>query len=278
MDLFQTTAPEDARIALRIWTRELTSIYEEGYRGEVRWYEQAAEAVEDVQTGQITMINLLTPDYRNYRQAMRLTPSVVAVDDQGRVTDRCLLIVRDDSPFHDWASLQGVEILVGTGLPDRLPLMWADVSLHRVHLGRAAEVFQLRRVDRASRAALPVFFRQSEAAIVYESSLATIAEMNPQVGRELRVVATSPALLSGFMSFAPGASPQLRAAIMSSAATIDATPQGRQILELFGRSAVVPFESRYLAPSLELIAAHERLPGSGRSEPRLESRVRTSPR
>ena len=89
-------------------------------------------------------------------------------------------------------------------------------------------------------AILPVFFGQALACVVTDRALQTHGELNPQIARELIVVARSPGLLPTLLSFGPACYDPLRTLMLRSIATLREKPQGRHVLELFGQSDVRP--------------------------------------
>ena len=258
--MFDVIDRDDALIALQLWADELAGILQENYRGESVIYEDAAAAVEDVLSGHIALVALASADYIAFSAQMKLTPAMVPVQTDGRVTERYALVVRVDSPFHSWEDLRGADVGISPSAGNPLPIMWADVALASHGLGSARTYFRVRESREAAKVVLPVFFSQLDACVVIDRSLATLAELNPQVGRELRVIDRSAELLDGVTSFGPACSPDFRAMVMRSIHRVHETPQGRLILDLFGRSRVVPFREEYLLGVRELVAAHAAIP------------------
>ena len=173
----------------------------------------------------------------------------------GATAERFVLAVRVDSGLDSLAALRGAECVTAVGGVDPLARLWLDVALRDRGLPPARKHLRLRAVASAARGALPVFFGQVDACVVSARSLATLADLNPQVARELKVVASSPEILVGFTSFGPGCTPDMRRALTESALALPESAQGRQILELFGLSRVELYDDALAEGVRALITA-----------------------
>ncbi len=257
--IFDIANREDVVIALQMWANELAGFFDARYRGETVIYDSAAAAVVDVLAGRIDFVVLSSVDFLIYQPQMHLTPAMVPVQTNGRVTERYLLLVQAASSLTSWQTMAGADLAIVSSAANPLPRMWLEVELARQGLGPARDYFHLHEVRDAPKAALPVFFSQLDACIVSDRSLATLAEMNPQVGQDLRIVTNSADLLEGVTSFGPGCSASLRALTLRTIGDLHERPQGRMILDLFGRSSIVPFREEYLQGVRELVAAYKTL-------------------
>ena len=84
-----------------------------------------------------------------------------------------------------------------------------------------------------------------------------MVELNPQIGRELKVVATSADLTTGLLAFAANCSAEIRRLTINSSGGMHENPQGQHILELFGMQQVVPFQPEYLDGVASLVEEYE---------------------
>ena len=257
--VFSWVNRDDAQIAMQLWTDELTSIFQRRYRGNAVIYDDAEAALQSVKEGKTDLINLLTIDYLERGEGLGLEPAFVGVYSDGRITERYVVIVRDDSPTAELADLGGQDLLLGVTAGPRICLLWLDVLLMRSGLPTSESHFRLHQVERASKAVLPVLFGQYEVAAVTERSYRTMAELNPQVAVETRVIAQSPEVLGGLTWISPSCTGETRELALEASKTMHEKAAGRQILSLFGMRRVDLFQPQYLDSIRALFEEHRAL-------------------
>ena len=88
--------------------------------------------------------------------------------------------------------------------------------------------------ENPSKAILQVFFRQTDAALVTVDAFDLTCELNPQLRRDLVVLASSPPFITAFLIFRPGY--RLREKFETALLDLHMTPGGRQVLTVFQSS------------------------------------------
>ena len=73
-----------------------------------------------------------------------------------------------------------------------LALAWLDIALFNDGCRPVAEFCRVEQNKKLTKVVLPVFFRQNDACVVTRRGFKTMSELNPQVGQQLRVLASSP--------------------------------------------------------------------------------------
>jgi len=106
---------------------------------------------------------------------------------------------------------------------------------------------------------LPVFFHRADAACLTRRNWETAVELNPQLGRSLRVLEVSPRLIPGGVGFRRDCNPAGRQVLLDSFLNVPNTKGGTQILSLFevSRFTVRPFS--VLQATLEMVRKFKRL-------------------
>jgi hypothetical protein len=99
-------------------------------------------------------------------------------------------------------------------------------------------------------------FSPGDVCLVDAASLALMAELNPQVGRELVVVLESEPLLNSLIALSVGGwrTPAFRQAVEQALAELHEDPAGRQILTLFQNERLQPYEPGQLESVRQLRA------------------------
>ena len=93
--------------------------------------------------------------------------------------------------------------------------VWSETILAREGLGSASGFYgQITTASKISQAVLPVFFRQLDACVVTRSGFETMVELNPQVGRQLKVLASSPPVVPVVFCFRASYDSPIRAKVL----------------------------------------------------------------
>lgn len=171
-----------------------------------------------------------------------------------------ILLTRSDSGLASPADLAGRRLNLIDDVHSGLALPWLEILFDQAHLDPPASTLQaLRSCPKASLAALPVFFHQVDACVISRASFDTLCELNPQLGRQLRVIASSPRLFPLITAFRRGLDPARRDAVTDAMLHLSDTPAGQQVLLLFQVDSLAFCDDADLASTRELIAAHARL-------------------
>lgn len=137
--------------------------------------------------------------------------------------------------------------------------MWLDVALTDLRQGRADQFFgQVKDVPKPSAACLPVFFGSADACVVEQREFDVLAEMNPQMRKRLKVIASSPAVTEMVIGMRTGYR-SYREEIIEALLELGNDPQGKQILLLFKTDRIVKADPALLATLRGLMTRHQEL-------------------
>ena len=267
-DMFAGVNIDDAQAAIQVWTRALTQRMSLKYRPEVTVAQDSASLAAAVRAGQVDVVGLSGLAYLEMRDRIGLEPVVVGTwGEERRATEEYVLLARRDGGLENLEALQGQAVILAAADQGRMAMVWLDVLLWRAGLPESRKFLSIRTVERPSQAVLPVFFGQADACVVTDRAWQTMGELNPQVTRELRQLARSPALLLRVMCLRRESDPALRQEMLNASLQLHKETEGRQILEIFRLNQVVPFQPVFLE-GLESLMAEYRTLSAQRSEGR----------
>ena len=256
----------DARVATEVWLEQFAGKRGLDYRPRSFIFDDLASAVRAVQNGNIEIMNLATLDYLEVQQTPILEPAMVGITLNGSMNNEYVLLVHGEAGITSLDALQDKHIRIDSR--GRIAALWLDVLLLRQGLPEGRVFFaDFMKVDRVSRAVLPVFFKQADACIVTRYAFDTMVKLNPQLGRVLKALAHSPGFLRGIMCFASTYDPVDKATINGSALELHTEPEGHQVLTLLGLKQVLPYQPDYLDGTLALLREYRRLKSSGEKNP-----------
>jgi ABC-type phosphate/phosphonate transport system substrate-binding protein len=220
---------KDANAALEIWVKEIAK--DIGASAESRIYNDTKSLFKDFQNGKLDMGVTLTSDYLN---AERELNAELAVSNfrGGKKTVKHLLLVHSDSAYYKIGDLKSKKIT----------MLRRDESggifVKSVLLGKklpVAEKFfmSVEEKNKSSQVILSVFFKQSDACIATDTSFNTMIALNPQIGKKLRVIASSPELIETVSFFRRDYNERHKQKVLKLSQELKDYPRGQQVLLLF---------------------------------------------
>ncbi len=172
----------------------------------------------------------------------------------GDPAERYVLLVRRDTGFAEPTALRGHSLALHSAPRMRLGYLWLEVVLARADALPVTDFFsRLDRTPKLSKAVLDVFFKRIDACLVTQRAFAAVAEMNPQVGKELAPIATSPDLVPSFFGFRSGMDPAFLEKVVRELGSVHHTPAGKQAITIFQVGDLGEFGAEALAPALALL-------------------------
>ena len=106
---------------------------------------------------------------------------------------------------------------------------------------------------------LPVFFRQADACVVARRGFDAMVELNPQLDKQLRVIATSPKFVPATMVYHKDCPAERKTMLSNLLRDLHVSEAGRQAQMLFNFREFVVIDASLLQPSLDLLAKAARL-------------------
>jgi phosphonate transport system substrate-binding protein len=144
---------------------------------------------------------------------------------------------------------------------------WLFAILEEGHYGSAEQFFGSVASDaKLSQVVLPVFFGQAGACLTSKRGFDTMCELNPQLSRDLRVLASSPAMVVTFYIFRKNYHSMQRERVIRALSSLRASTEGRQLATLFNFDELTVRDGSCLASALSVLEMAER----ARSRPRSE--------
>jgi phosphonate transport system substrate-binding protein len=141
---------------------------------------------------------------------------------------------------------------------------WLSILFPEAQRGSIEQVFgSMVKESKVSRVVLPVFFGSADACLTYKQGFDTICEMNPQVAKDLTILAVSPELVVSLCAFRRSYRGEYLEKFVKASSTIRSSAAGKQLATLFQYQQMMVTDSTCLAPALEVIEKAERARGRG---------------
>ncbi len=247
----------DARLAMQAWRD--TVVKQSGFLVDFH-VSPMPSLVRELREHQVDGFTLTTLEFLDVQKYAG--PSLLMDEAYISGGDEYLLLVNGDSSIGTLAELRHKSLNVYDNPKMCLAAIWLQSLLVSSKLGTSEEFFgRPSPISKLSKVVLPVYFRQVDACLVTRRGFSTMCELNPQLGHKLRVMASSPKLVTSFMAFhkdTPAAALQrCEAALVG----LHKTVAGQQALTLFESSRLVQTDISTLRTTLDLIRTYDRARG-----------------
>ena len=249
----------DARNSIKALTASLAHEYDIPINSDPLIYGNVDEAERILHRHQVGAINMTTRDYWLLRQSVEFDRFLVTIRN-GTPDEVYIVLASESSAITKLSDLQGKHLIVMTSLAMDLATVWLDVELAKLALPQTtAFLGRISESAKPAKVALPVFFGQADACLISSRAHATMVELNPQVGRQLHIVATSPNYITALFGFCTDLSPALKEKTLHAFSKLHSTTIGQQTLTLFQTEAISECSASAFATSLALLDEHARL-------------------
>jgi ABC-type phosphate/phosphonate transport system substrate-binding protein len=248
----------DARAAYKIWTQEVTR-----HLGSVhaiispQIFLPSDELLRDVRAGTVDCYGITALEYMKIADVT--DPGFILLQDSLADGMEYIVVVHAQSPYRSLADLRGTQMIAHHHPDLVLAPAWLETTLSAGSLPPAQKFFaNISSRDNINQVALPVFFRRVDAACLARRSWDTAVELNPQLGRSLRILAVSPKLVPIFVAFRRHCSDAGRAALIDAIRNITAFAAGQQIVALYQSHSFVVRTSAILKTTVDMLTDYQR--------------------
>jgi len=224
-------------------------------------FETPGEIESAIKNGAINLAIVDSWKYLAMEMGASMKPRFVT-SEQGQVGKKYLLLTRRGSGLNSLADLQGKELLELEVANSNAGRAWLDTLLLQNHCGDPTNFFGgINFASKPALVVLPVFFGKKPACLIDHFSFNLMSELNPQVAKEIQVVATSEAFVDNVvcMSDTGWPSEKVKTDLLEILADLQNEPAGQQILTLFKVGPMIPFDEKQLDTVRELRARQEAL-------------------
>ena len=177
-----------------------------------------------------------------------------------QATEEYVLLSRADGPLRQATDLKGRSLLVCSDVRSGLAPLWLEVLCREHGLGPAtAALDRITYSPKPTQVVLPVFFGKADAGLVTRNSWEVMCELNPQLAKQLRIVAVSPPLVPALTVFLRGTPMALKQQVFRAVELSSTKPSYQQMMALFKCDDVCSQPVSILDSTRVLVARYEQL-------------------
>lgn len=259
--MFTEVNENDARAAVKVWGEQIA--------GEQNIPTDPVPAIlknMDALLGsllekKVDAVGITTIEYDQLKMYVDFSP-IFVTSNSGSISERYVLLAHRQGPVKTLADLGGRTLAVHTNPRVCLAPLWLDTLLMRQgHPPAGGFTGRIVRETKLAKAVLPVFFGRADACVVTRSGFNTMAELNPQLARQLVPLAESPEMVPAMFAFRADFNPLYKAKLITGLRALKNSPAGQQVLAIFQSDDVDTQPLSCLDSALAMIATHQQLAG-----------------
>lgn len=249
----------DAMAAVKVWTHSLAADNKIPVDPQPIIFEDIDTIRQAITQKHVDCINVTTPEFVKLMAMVDLDNLVAGIKADSS-TEEYILVTKKSHGHKSLSDLQGKSLLQLTTSRTSLAEIWLDTELMSSSYPPAKKHFStIIRSDNLNEAVLNVFFDKLDACLITRSGFETMAELNPQLSRQLNIIKQSPPYIPMLFAFRKDYHPPFKGYILDQLDNWHKEPGGRQILTIFHTDSIVRIGYEQLISSIELIEFHEKL-------------------
>lgn len=259
MDTLAGANVNDARAAYRVWGQEIAktlALRNAEILSQV--FIPSAELIQMIRSGQVDCFALTALEYASVMNLV--DPDCAIIEDYALDGLDYILLVRNDSAYKTIEDLRGRSLILFHHRDTSMLRIWLSIQLAHAGCPDIDQFFDAPEMrEQVTEVILPVFFRRTQAAGISRRAFDMAVELNPQLGRELRAISTSPKVIPDGFWFRKDCDPEDRRAFQRSMLLLDTIPAGRQVLALYQSTGFQQRPCSIMNGTVEMIHQFERL-------------------
>jgi ABC-type phosphate/phosphonate transport system substrate-binding protein len=263
LSVFRNVNVNDAKAAAKILIQEIIKQVKINYKSEAVVIEDPIQDPNIINKEDVNIINMTSYEYLAIQKKIKLYPFAIPV-----LNDSCLnkviVLIRKDSNINSIADLKNKKIKIqATSSMSKTSILdvWAKVLFYNNNVNlNIAFTTQETMHESASKAITSIFFKKADAAVVVEDDYKTIIELNPQLGKEMKVIAISKPLLLSISCYTEkekNVEKSIRDLMISTTFNLNKNQTGQNFLNIFKMRMLIPFKIDYLRNVTELYNEYE---------------------
>ncbi len=244
--VFYNVDPKDVVGLMEIWTRTVDYKMKNSVKTTIIAFKTFDEAEKALARNEVDVLVMIPEEFIRLRAKFHLT-AILSADYGMHFYNELFLLVREGGGMTGIEQLRGKSMIVDVGQQGSIPIKWLD-SLLNAEVSSNAQLFfrSMTEATKSSQVVMPVFFGQADSCLVSRSHFETMVELNPQLGKKMRILEKSPGFVTGILAMRRDLQKTTRDSIVKALSEMHTDPKGKQIMTLFRINRLTPFMPEHL--------------------------------
>ena len=219
----------DARSAIVLWVEEIGQKI--GFQVKGRIIEEMDTITKIINTGALDLAIMSVLDYLKIKEQINAEVFFGGIYEKVKTKNYVVLV----HSKNDAATIKDIKAgNLAIMQQDNLGRLFLDTLLLRSRLQETDKFFaSVIEKKKHSQAVLAVFFKRADICVVPDTVFDTMVELNPQVGKNLRIIASSQPMFDKIGLLRRDYNENNKAPVIHSALELHKTSRGKQVLMLF---------------------------------------------
>jgi ABC-type phosphate/phosphonate transport system substrate-binding protein len=255
---FVSVPKEDMRIAVQVLSQKIAK--KTVGNAESRVYENESDIEKALKAKNLDVVALTSEEFIHLKGPTRLEPVMVTVAGKSPELELILLARRENGINH-FRDLKNRVIAIPGEMSQygSINRIWMETLVMKEG-GVASETFSSVKETRgASQAVMMAFFRKADGCIVSKSAFEVASELNPQLSRELRAIASIGKLTGGIVALRQDLPEERKQKVRKALSTLHEDPEGKQMFVLFQLTRLEEFRPELLKATEAMLAEYREL-------------------
>jgi len=259
MDLLAGANANDSRAAYKVWAEQvITKFGLKNFEMLPEVVYPSARMLQMVRSHQVECAGLSAQEI--YKVQNEIDLETVLLEDYSAQGMEYVVLVQAKSPIQRLEDLKKHRMLIHRHRDTVLLTMWLELQMNASRQGASEEYFDtLLYRDKVNETILPLFFGKTDAIGITRRAFQTAVELNPQLGRQLRVLCNSPKLVIDSLVVRKGCDPGQKQQLIHAITGLSSVPAGKQLLTLYESQGFVARPGSIFAGTFDMIRRYEKL-------------------
>lgn len=243
----------DALASIKIWTESLAFHQVEGITPIPHLYEGEKRIGESLKNSEDDCYYITTKEYFSFFMSFDTKRFIVPVK-KNSPYESFLLLVNKNARVGSINELAHSSILILNNSRTDIGKIWFQTYLYENQLGSVETFFgEIEQVEKLNEAILPVFFQKKGACLVTKEGFMTMVELNPQLAKQLVILAESPPYVPAGLFFRKGYVSSAKERLYNDVEKWVKDPSYKQLAIIFQMDGLKPASSEILDDTLSLL-------------------------
>jgi hypothetical protein len=258
-DMYPSISRKDARITLELLTQKTITQKSYPYSVKLFFFDPEPTLSAAIQREGYHFVTLSSVDYFKNHNTVDLEPILIP-SKNGKPLENLLLLVGKDQTLSTILEKEDRSLIIEAGAVGDLSKIWLDTVLLDRGLPDSEHFFtKIRQVKKPGRAILPVFFNQADACVVTKNALESIAELNPQIDRQLKPLCQSQGLVRTMMCATKEPTRNDIDNLIKETINMTLNPDTRQAMTIIQMKCFLRLTAEHLAATEKLFFHHAKI-------------------
>ncbi|MGE5498255.1 MAG: PhnD/SsuA/transferrin family substrate-binding protein [Syntrophothermus sp.] len=258
--MFPNVALNDASAAIKVYLGELQRNTMIGFELKPVMFEDNEELLRSYSKENMALVSISSVDFLLNRSRLAITPIMVN-STKDSPYEEYILVVKKNGRINSIADLAEQKIGMLSRNYNPLPHMWLEIQMQKNKVVSQDKNFAgISEGKSESQIIMSVFFGQLNACLVTKNAFDLMAELNPQIGMQMKVLAKSPGFVRSVSSFTNKfMKTTFHKNLEEGIWKVASYPAGRQLFTLMRTDKVIPYKEEYMDGVKNLLSEYKLL-------------------